>query len=292
MALFHSLAMGWKFVWVFFCLCPLVFLPGAGQACTLWAAAGVSVVGEGTMIAKNRDWVPDHRQKMEWISPKGGYRYVGLVAVGSEFPGLRAGVNEKGLVVVTASPPRYLEKNRHLPREKGLIRKILIRCKNVQEAVSHGEWFVGPRFMMMADAQEVVSVEIGLKGQFKVQRTQAGVLSHTNHYLEPEFCPLNPDKPYVSSRERLEQIQQFLSSKKSFDLSDYRTISQSQHNGPDNSIWRTGSSPRATRTLATWIVHQPFSGKAVLYVRLANPGEEIEEKQYFLPDLFDGKEKL
>ncbi len=145
---------------------------------------------------------------------------------------------------------------------------------------------------MMADAQEVVSVEIGLKGQFKVQRTQAGVLSHTNHYLEPEFHPLNPEKPYVSSRERLEQIQQFLSSKKSFDLSDYRTISQSQDNGPDNSIWRTGSSPRAPRTLATWIVRQPFSGKAVLYVRLANPGEEIEKKQYFLPDLFDGKEKL
>ena len=67
-----------------------------------------------------------------------------------------------------------------------------------------------------------------------------------------------------------------------------KTFSESA--GPDNSIWRKGSSPRATRTLATWIIFQPVSGKAVLYVKLANPREEIRENRYFLEDLFSGEE--
>jgi hypothetical protein len=44
------------------------------QACTLWGAAGELVAGGGTLVAKNRDWPPDHRQDAEHRSSEGGLR--------------------------------------------------------------------------------------------------------------------------------------------------------------------------------------------------------------------------
>jgi len=269
-----------------------VFLSGVGEACTLWAATGDSVAGGGTILVKNRDWAPNHQQKIGLTLPEVGYRYLGIVALGNDIPGLKGGVNEKGLVVVTASPPPHLEKQKNLYPTKGVIQNILKECRNVQEALKHEEWFTGPRFMMVADTKEIASIEIGLDGKCKIQSTRSGVLSHTNHYLEPEFIALNPKKPYVSSQERLRQLKQFLSTKQIFDLNDFIKISRSEENGPDNSIWRTGSTAKSSRTLATWIVHQPVSGDAILFLRMANPGKEVKEYRYSLKDLFNGKVDL
>jgi len=43
--------------------------------------------------------------------------------------------------------------------------------------------------------------------------------------------------------------------------------------GADYSIWRTGSAPRKTRTLATWLVSIPALGSPRLYLKTADPGE-------------------
>jgi hypothetical protein len=73
---------------------------------------------------------------------------------------------------------------------------------------------------------------------------------------------------------------------KGFCLARIRGIKKilSENAGPDYSIWRKGPSPRAT-----WIIFQPVSGKAVLYLRPANPREEVRENRYFLEDLFSGE---
>ncbi len=277
---------------VIFSISWLVWMPNKGEPCTLWAIAGDSVVGEGTILVKNRDWTPNHQQKMELITPPEGYRYLGLIAMGKDMPGLKGGVNEEGLVVVTASAPSYLEQQNNLYPVKGVIQKILKNCRNVREAIKQEDWFIGPRFIMMADAKEIACVEVGLNGKFKIQSTTSGNLSHTNHYLESDFIALNPEKPYVSSQERQRQIQQFLSTKQNFDLHDFIKVSRSEEGGPDNSIWRRGSTARSSRTLATWIVHQPVSRNTILFLRMANPGKEIKEYHYTIKDLFSGKVDL
>ena len=86
----------------------LVFLPclwtnPEAHACTLWAAAGSRVKGGGVIIAKNRDMPPDHRQELRLVKPPGGFRYLGLVAVDRDDASVKAGVNEKGLVIVDAA---------------------------------------------------------------------------------------------------------------------------------------------------------------------------------------------
>ena len=73
------------------------------QACTLWGAAGTSIEGGGTLVAKNRDWAPDHFQELAVLQPAAGYWALALKAIGGEEPGVKAGVNDKGLVIVSAT---------------------------------------------------------------------------------------------------------------------------------------------------------------------------------------------
>ena len=92
-------------------VCFLLAAPTA-RACTLWAAAGDAVQGGGAIIVKNRDWTPGESQRIEIFRPAGGYAYVALMAtreaqkstgVQVEIDRPVAGVNEKGLTVVSAA---------------------------------------------------------------------------------------------------------------------------------------------------------------------------------------------
>ena len=114
-------------------------------ACTLWSAAGQRAMGGGTLLAKNRDWAPDHQQYLErLVSQDGAYPSIGLVVRGNDSPGIKAGVNRHGLTVVSASPPRFLQKNKELQREQGLVRKLLSGCKTVREALSIARGLLAP----------------------------------------------------------------------------------------------------------------------------------------------------
>jgi hypothetical protein len=56
-----------------------------------------------------------------------------------------------------------------------------------------------------------------------------------------------------SSAVRFDRIQELLGEKKgNFTPADFTAMSRDSVAGPDNSIWRTGSTPTTTRTLATW----------------------------------------
>lgn len=261
--------------------------------CTLWSAADNRVLGGGTLIAKNRDWAPNHPQLLELSSIcNSGYRYLGLIAQGNDSPGLKAGVNENGLVVVTASPPSHLEQDKELKKVHGITRKMLARCKDIQEAISHREWLVGPQFYLLADPKELALIELGLGGEFRVQRIKSGVLFHSNHYADLDLMHLNRNKAGMSSVLRYKKIQHFMMNKEKFSLDDFIQVSCSTDTGPDHSLWRTGSKPTSARTLATWIVHQPSGEEAQLYLKMANPGKEIKEYRFKLKDIFTGKANL
>jgi hypothetical protein len=260
---------GWA--WAGALLWLLSFMPS--EACTLWGAAGDAVEGGGTLVAKNRDWAPDHRQELVVLSPSEGYRSVALLAVGNDEPGIKAGVNEKGLVIVSATANQIASAERKKVHQKqGLMRHYLATCASVEELLKNIDLLRRPVFYLVADRKETAVIEIGPEGQRTVTRKDSGTLLHTNHYGASE--PQNLRAPGASSLLRYARIDELLKRHgKPFVLDDFIRFSEDRNAGPDNSIWRTGSDPRKRRTLATWLVSIPASGSPILYLKTADPGE-------------------
>jgi isopenicillin-N N-acyltransferase-like protein len=242
-------------------------------ACTLWSAAGETVQGGGTLIVKNRDWEPDHTQELRLIQPQQGLAYLALIVVDGDAPGTKAGINEKGLVVVSASAGTIPRAERlKMPATKSLLVKLLSGCSSVDEALTRADLFLGPQFLMLADRRRIAVVEIAPEGRYRIRVIENGSLAHTNHYLEPELLDTNRSIG-VSSLARLTRITALLKEAESFSAEDFIRFSNDRHDGPDNSIWRTGKTPRATRTLAAWMVALPPSGDPQLYLKIVNPGQ-------------------
>lgn len=270
----------------------LLGLQPEALGCTLWAAAGSRVAGGGVLAAKNRDMDPDHRQELRLVRPREGFRYLGLVAVDCEEPGVKAGINEKGLVIMDAAASCIPEaKQDQRPGVEHLNEKILAACADVDAVLRRRLMFLAPAFYLVADRSRAVLLEVSLEGKVSVHSLTQGTLTHTNQYLEAEFQVCN-EKVSRSSRVRLERIRSLLSrGPRGLTLQGFIAISGDQHDGPDRSIWRTGSNPEKVRTLASWIVSLPPGGAPLLYVKLANPGEPLTSRQWRLDESFWARAK-
>ena len=256
-------------------LCAITLLTAPTiEACTLWAAAGERVAHGGSLIAKNRDWLPEPSEVRLENGGK-GHRFLGLFPVRE---GKRrtvvAGVNEKGLVIVTATAGS-------IPREvmikggRGLTGQLLTDFSTAEEVLAHRSLFARTHSAMylIADRRRVAWVEVAPGGWYAVRETTSGVLAHTNHYLDGELTAVN-EKIGRSSRTRLGRVGELLEGHPApFTLEDFVAISRDRHDGPDNSLWRTGGKPEGTRTLASWIVSLPKECPPEISIRLANPGE-------------------
>jgi isopenicillin-N N-acyltransferase-like protein len=242
------------------------------QACTLFAALGSSVQGGGALIAKNRDRCP-LASGLKVFTPQAGYRYLGLVSLDSPTAPAVAGINEKGLVVVDASPsslPLQEEDYSAVP----LTQALLTRCASVAEVLAQKELLRAsyPVFEMVADRQQVAVIEIAPGGQVSIQASGRGTLCHTNHYLSSQLLWAN-QMAHPSSRVRCRRIMRLLGRERGpFTFADFLVFSQDRHAGPDNSINRLGSTPGKTRTLATFVA-QVSDDAPHLFVRMSNPGE-------------------
>lgn len=251
-----------------------VFSLQPSHACTLWGAAGNAVDGGGVLITKNRDWAPDHRQQLNIVRPKEGYASVVLAAVGGAEPGTKAGVNEKGLVIVTATVNQVPTAERQrVDQKKGLMSHLLARCASVEDVLKQIELFRRPVFYLVGDRKEIAVIEVAPDGSRSITRTDSGTLHHTNHY-----CAIDPAdlkrKPGASSTNRSARIAELLKNPHSpYTVDDFIRFSEDKAAGPDNSIWRTGSAPQKTRTLATWLVSIPTAGSPRLYLKTADPKE-------------------
>jgi len=262
---------GRAFVLGFFMLTTCV--PQASNACTLWAAAGDAVAGKGTLIAKNRDWTPDQTQELRIVHPPKGYSSVSLVAGGGSEPGTKAGINEHGLVIVSATAGQYSrDERRSNPQKPGLLRSLLAECASVDEVLAKHDYFRRPVFYLMADRTAIAILEVDGDGRMHVEKRHFGSLSHTNHFRYLDARAMRPPAP--SSTTRLSRIEQLLKEHKGpFTHGDFIRFSEDRNAGPDNSIWRQGSEPAKTRTLATWILAVPRHGSPVLYLKTADPGQ-------------------
>jgi isopenicillin-N N-acyltransferase-like protein len=263
---------GGKFLLI---LAAWLLLSGAWQparACTLFAAAGESVRGGGTIIAKNRDRSP-LASGLKVFAPRDGYRFLGLVSLDSPNEPAVAGINEKGLVVVDASPSSLAPNQEEACRAVPLTQALLTRCASVQEVLAQKKLLTAsyPVFEMVADRYQVAIIEIAPGGQVAIQVRDRGTLGHTNHYVSAQLLGANQMACH-SSRVRWRRIRQLLEGQgRPFNFADFLAFSQDRHDGPANSINRLGSTPGATSTLATFVVH--LSGEAPhIFVRMSNPG--------------------
>lgn len=260
-------------------------LPLPALACTLWAAAGPDAA-DGTLLAKNRDWAPDHVQNLKLVRAKDGYAFFGLFASGNKAPGIKNGINEKGLSVITASASSIPKQQRaHQPGKRGISREILANYASVDElAAAADQVFSHARanFYMVADRNKILLAEVGLDGEFRLQIIERGTLTHTNHYLDPRLAHFNI-LIGQSSRTRFARINHLLQqSAPPFDVARFAQISRDRNDGPDNSLWRKGKQ----HTLSSWIVHSPPRGPQRLRVLLANPGQAEELHEYILDATF------
>ena len=251
-------------------ICALSPMPAL--ACTLWGAAGAAANG-GTLISKNRDWAPDHHQVLKKVHPKKGWAYFGLYAEGNGDPGLKAGVNEKGLTIVSASSnlPRSVREDQ--PDMHGVMVKILTDYDSVDALIANADK-VFPKsranFFLIADRNKVLTVEVGLHGKYALSVNDSSTSTHTNHYLDPELANAYPQKVGISSRTRYQRINSLLGQTTApYTLEQFSSLSHDHHDGPDNSLWRSGKE----YTLASWIVATPAEGAPRLHVVVANPGE-------------------
>ena len=259
----------------------LLMGPGALRACTLWAATGV----QGTLLAKNRDWRPDHRQSLKRVQPASGFAYLGLFAEGDDEPGLKAGVNQQGLSIVSASSNLPRSERAIQPGKHGVMAAILARYASVEALEQDaGKVFSQARagFFLVADRHRALVVEVGLEGAWSLRRCADGTVAHTNHYLDPDLAARYNVRIGASSAARLARIQDLLAQGGPFDLERFAALSRDRNDGPDNSLWRSGREC----TLASWIVDAPAAGAPRLRVVLANPGEPEVTRQFDLDEAF------
>jgi len=265
-------------------------LSSAGNlnACTLWGAAGTNASG-GTIVLKNRDWKPDHTQVLRMRRSEKGHAYFGLCTVyaGKSTEGLVAGVNEKGLTAFTATAstiPKSMWEDQ--PVKRSFTSALLTDYATCDEVLAKKDAIfpsLRPAFIMIADRDKILMVEVALKGKYAVKTVENDVVAHSNHFLDKSLAEFNI-KTGESSLKRFERITHLMRiSPLPFTSETFAVMSKDQHDGPDNSLWRTG---RAARTLASWIVETPSHGASKLWVVIANPGEKEQAHTFVLDQKF------
>ena len=263
-----------------------VLLPIQALACTLWGAAG-DAAGDGTLLAKNRDWKPDHRQVLKVVRPHSGHAYFGLYAEGNASPGLKAGINEPGLSIVVASASSIPGALRDAQRgTQGVMTRVLANYASVDAVLADADALFSvarANFFVIADRTRLLTVEVGLQGKYALKLVEQGVATHTNHYLDPALAGSFCDTPRASSRTRLARIDALLDqAPRPLSVDAFAAMSLDRHAGPDNSLWRSGRE----HTLAAWIVRTPASGPPTLDLRVANPGEAQHSERLVLDAAF------
>lgn len=271
----------------------LFFSTPLAHACTLFGANGSAVRWGGTLMVKNRDWRPEY-QEMRLVQGL-VYRYYGIYGGNEEKMGLKGGVNEGGLAVFSAAASVLPRQERFtMGKPTNVLSKILGRCQTVEQALTTVKIWGGPKFLLLGDATELAYVEVGSEGRIKVRREKNAMLAHTNHYLSPEFLELNKKKA-VSSHTRYERITTLLGAQaQPFTLDKFMELARDRHDGPDNSIWRTGSREDGPQTLVSFGVWLHPDAKPDVYLIIRySPEDQGQEDVYQLDgeELWKGKAK-
>ena len=274
----HSTAM--KMIYVGFLSVALIVascLPA--YASTLWGAAGSSVKGNGTLIAKNYDG-KSTLIELRLVLPRKGSTYLGLFSLkNSKEQGPLAGVNEKGLAVVTAVPESLPPGPDAHPSIEQITEKLLAGFDTVDGILSDPKILRQgpPAFYVIADRSRIASVEIAPRGEITIKSLESGIFHHTNHYIDDKFLTWNK-RIIKDSESRLERVGQLLRAIKSpLTMDNFIELGHDRGTSPEDGLLRVATPPGAPQTLATWILYIPGSAVPELHVGLFGPdGSENE----------------
>jgi isopenicillin-N N-acyltransferase-like protein len=160
----------------------------APDGCTTWAATGSAAAERQPILAKNRDYRPEHLplQIVARATPSTGYRYVYSGSAGS--PGVfSAGINQAGLAVADTHVSST-DLGPGLP-DFSLMMHILEQHDSVAAALDYLRAVprLGRNNLVLADAGGHLAVfEIGHRA-YGQRETADGVLVNTNHFVSPEM---------------------------------------------------------------------------------------------------------
>jgi hypothetical protein len=220
------------------------------------------------------------------VHPPHGWAYVGLFALGNDEPGLKAGTNAQGLSIVSASSNIPSTQRQSQPGMHGVMAPILRDYASVAAVVADAKVLFSharANFFMLSDSKQTMTVEVGLQGRFAIKQVDAGTLAHTNHYLDAELAQTYNSRIGRSSATRLHRVTELLAQAGTPEtLQDFQRISQDQHDGPDNSLWRSGHE----HTLASWLVQAQPGQAPHLQITVANPGEPVQQLDWVLDAKF------
>jgi isopenicillin-N N-acyltransferase-like protein len=157
------------------------------EGCTTWAASGDMTRDGAPLLAKNRDYRPDHQplQCLARIKPARGHAYLCLTSAGS--PGVfSSGLNAAGL----AAADTHVVSSDIGPgiARYSLMMHLLERCETVAEALAYlpSTPHFGDGTVILADAQgDMAVLELAHSAQ-AVQQDGEGFLVSTNHFSAPE----------------------------------------------------------------------------------------------------------
>jgi isopenicillin-N N-acyltransferase-like protein len=233
----------------------------SSEDCTTWAASGSATADGEPLLAKNRDYRPEHLplQVLIMASPAVGYRYVYGSSAGS--PGVfQSGMNEKGLAVadtyvcssdVGPGLPDY-SLMMHVLEEHDTVRSALDYLSSVPK--------MGRNNLILADAEGDLAVaELGYH-HFAIIEAQNSIVINTNHFVNPSmeesFVDSNPPPLKGNSFHRYDLVRRELGAVQgSIDVAFAQRL-MATHAGPLASICRHLELDGQSATIAT-AVYQP-----------------------------------
>ncbi len=245
-----------------------------GHPCTLFGTIGNSVEGGGVLIGKTRDRPESLEQVFIEVSPKGGYRYQGISTKGKTT--VTSGINEKGLVVVSASASN-LEKEEKITT----VGKILARAYSVDgviEMVKGGE-VQGPVHYLVGDVHKIALFEVIDRKRNGILVKENGILYHTNHFILKEMKDLNP-KIGTSSKNRFDRIE-FLLGHGPFTKDRFIAFTKDHFKKAGNdSICRhfEAGTHSSERTVSAAVFYLTQNGSPEVWVALGQPCQSIFER--------------
>ena len=245
-------------------------------ACSLWAATGDRSKDKGTLVAQTWDVPHGTSGELRFVIPEKGFRYLGLFPMQEKTGGHAvAGINEHGLTTVKATADTIAPKKK-LKGSGSVVEAILTSFVSVDAVLANRNFLARsrPAFLIVADHSKIALIQIGSGGHLAVEVTGNGLLYQTNHYTNQNL--LKENERYIqNSLLRLNRLQHFLVNRPDpFTLEDFLSLAGDKGNGPDNSIWRIGGSPKKERTLASWVAFLPRNSPPELYFKLLNPGSQ------------------
>jgi hypothetical protein len=240
----------------------------------LWASAGDKIKDGGTLVGMTWDVPQGIKGELRLVIPKKGSRYLGLFPLQTKDRNtIVAGINELGLAIITSSPNSKSSRKRFVGNSN-LVETILSSFGTVDAVMANKSMFLNarPMFLIIADRLKIILVQIGSAGKNAVDVTGNGLFYQTNHYTHQRL--LEENEIFVeNSILRLNRLQNLLTNhQKPFVIDVFLSIADDRANGPDNSIWRIGSSEKKERTLASWVAYLSKSSPPELYFKLLNPG--------------------